>query len=90
MTLQRTRADNLPEGTRYPDTGCPGGCDISLKCDLPLCIYDNPGWHERAIRAERNRNILRLRIIGQTALEIAANLGISSRTVYRVLSGAAT
>ena len=84
-TLPRVHANALPEHSRFPDTGCPGGCDLSLECPLPVCVYDDPGGRKRARRAVRDRQIVHRREQGELIEEIAAAFGVSKRTVHRVL-----
>lgn len=78
--------DRLPEFTTYRDTGC----DIHpscLTCPLPQCRYDDPGWFHRQQRAQRDAEILKVRLAEALPVEeLAARFGISTRTVHRVLS----
>jgi hypothetical protein len=76
------RRDNLPEGTRYRDTGCTVA-PRCLACPLQVCKYDDPRYFYSGQRAARDGEILRQRDRGRTAPEIAARLGISIRTVAR-------
>ena len=81
-TVTRGRREILPD---YPDTGCPGGCDVSLACPFPICVYDRPGWLRRQRQAVRDRQIVHRRGQGQSAEEVAAAFDVSKRTVSRVM-----
>lgn len=83
--LLPTRADTLPEHTRYKDDGC----DMSpscLDCPLPLCKYDDPGWIQRESKRVRDDSIYRARLDGDAVNDIARRFGVSPRTVHRVIS----
>lgn len=78
--------DVLPEYFPYRDDGC----DVSptcLRCPLPQCKYDNPGWLARVRRDARDRQVSRLhRDGGATINELARRFGLSVRTVHRILA----
>ena len=80
--------DALPEYFPYRDSGC----DVSpscLRCPLPQCKYDDPGWLQRRRRAQRDRQVLNVRRREEaTVLELAQRFQISQRTVHRILSRA--
>lgn len=81
-----SRRDSLPENTRYADTGC-SVHPSCLTCPLVRCRYDEPGGVRALLSVDRDAAILRLRRAGTlTAEQIAARLGISRRTVFRVLA----
>ena len=72
---------------RLKDTGC----DYSpscLRCPLPACRYDAsaPPMIVRRSR-ERAGEAARLHGEGRSVNEIAASLGISRRSVFRLLTG---
>ena len=78
------RSDTLPENARFQDRGC----DLSpscLACPLPVCKYDDPSWIRRVDRQSRVNEIFSLREEGMTANDIAPLVGVSPRTVHRVL-----
>ena len=83
--LGRVRADTLPEHHTYTDEGC----EVSpscLRCPLPQCKHDEPGWYLRQRRAERDRTMLWLRSReGMTVTQLARRFGVSKRTVFRAL-----
>ena len=85
MTLAPVRADTLPENTNYRDDGC----DISsscLRCPLPVCKFDNPGWMRRASRHRRDESVVQaLRDEGLGVAELADRFQLSSRTIHRIL-----
>ena len=84
-TPQRLFPDSLPEHHTYRDDGC----EVSpscLRCPLPQCKHDEPGWYLRERRAQRDRTICRLRRReGLTVNQLANRFGVSKRTVFRVL-----
>ena len=82
---RRPRADTLPEHHTYTDDGC----EVSpacLRCPLPQCKHDEPGWYLRERRAERDRTMSRLRSReGLSVGQLADRFGVSKRTVFRAL-----
>ena len=78
--------DRLPEFTSYQDNGC----DLSpscLKCPLPRCRYDDPGWVLREQRSSRDVAILQMRAKqALTVEELAERFGVSTRTVHRAIT----
>jgi len=70
-----------------PDTGCPGGCarttGSSLKCDRPVCIYDDPAVIRQAEIQARTVRIRSLLAQGLTRREVAASMKISLGTVVK-------
>jgi hypothetical protein len=83
-------ADVVPERYPYRDEGC----EVSpscLRCPLPQCKYDDPGWFYRQKREERDREVLAaLREAGLSVPEVAARFALSQRTIFRILSRAET
>jgi hypothetical protein len=80
------RADALPEGREYRDTGC----DLfpsCLRCPLPRCRYETEGGVARMLREARDRVIVASWERGEKAEDIARSLGMGKRQVYRVVSG---
>ena len=77
--------DALPEHYTYRDDGC----DVSpscLRCPLPQCKHDEPGWYQRMQRVQRDRTISRLRRReGLSVTQLARRFGVSKRTVFRAL-----
>ena len=82
---RRVRLDTLPEHHTYKDDGC----EVSpscLRCPLPQCKHDEPGWYLRERRAERDRTMSRLRSReGMSVTQLARRFGVSKRTVFRAL-----
>ena len=80
--------DSLPEAHPYRDDGC----DLApacLRCPLPRCKYDDPGWYRREIRDDRDRQIVLLnRRESLTVPQLSSRFGVSQRTVFRVLQAA--
>ena len=88
MTTSETpswvRADTLPEGINYRDTGCPDLNQPScLECTRDLCRYDDAPLgrprvaHHAAVRAMSESGRM-------SVSEIADMFGISARSVYRI------
>ena len=79
------RVDTLPEHHTYRDDGC----EVSpscLRCPLPQCKHDEPGWYLREQRAQRDRTMSRLHSReGLSVPLLAHRFGVSKRTVFRVL-----
>lgn len=77
----------------YRDTGCELA-PACLTCPLPRCRYDEPGGvgaaQALAERVDRNRRIVALRGTGVEAREIASVVGVSVRSVFRVLAEASS
>ena len=65
------------------------GCDVDskcLECPLSSCLYDGVLPRQRVPYGSQPRAV-ELRDMGRSALEIAATLGISRRSVDRLLRG---
>ena len=77
--------DLRPEYCEYQDTGC----DLypsCLTCPLPRCRYDEGAGRRRAADGPLEEEIVRLRRgEGRSIREVAARVGLSERTIYRVL-----
>ena len=81
--VDRNHIPNLPDS----------GCDLSpscLNCPLPVCKYDVAGPQRRAMlrRVKDQRNAAYIRDQGLSAPEAAAALGVTTRTVFRILARA--
>ena len=78
--------DVIPERYPYRDEGC----EVSpscLRCPLPQCKYDDPGWYQRQKRTGRDLEIvMALREQGLSVSEAAARFDVSQRTIFRILS----
>ncbi len=77
--------DMLPERFPYRDDGCEiyPSC---LRCPLPQCKYDDPGWLQREKRRERDQNIVEaVRRDGASISEVASRFSISQRTIFRII-----
>ena len=85
---RQPRRDALPEHTNYHDTGC----DLHpscLSCPLVRCRYDEPGGARRLLATERDSQVLDLQRRGGRTIEgIAREVGVSRRTVFRILARA--
>ena len=77
--------DALPERYPYRDEGC----EVSpscLRCPLPQCKYDDPGWFQKEKRKGRDREVmLALQDNGLSVPEAATRFALSQRTVFRIL-----
>lgn len=80
----RKRRNGLPEHSTYVDTGCELASSC-LECPLPRCKYDDPRWRRSHDLKARDARIIQLRQAGYTVKQIAAHIGVSDRTTYRVL-----
>jgi hypothetical protein len=83
--LELVRADSLPENANYRDSGC----DLHpacLTCPLPRCRYDRRSGVRGLQNEFRDARIRRLRRQGRSVPQIMAEIGVSRRTVYRVLA----
>jgi hypothetical protein len=86
---RKIRFDALPENTVYADNGC----DLypsCLQCPLPRCRYEDPGGARAMLRPSRDASIRRLsHVQGFSVEQVSVALGVSRRTVFRVLNAAA-
>lgn len=83
----RTRANALPESTHYPDNGCTFH-PACLDCPEPICLFESGARRRRTLES-RQAIVLRHHREGQKVREIAAAMGCSRRTAYRLLRTAA-
>lgn len=77
----------LPEQQEYRD----GGCDLHaacLSCPFPACRYDLPGGAPELLAMVRAGRVREAAGRGLAPGEIAQELGISRRMVFRDLAGA--
>ena len=74
----------LPEYMTYEDTGCELS-STCMECPLAMCKYDDPEWRKHNDLSQRDNEIVSQRERGIKVDRIAASVGVSSRTVYRVL-----
>ena len=81
-----TGLDLLPEYCRYRDEGCEFS-NSCLNCPLPKCIYDQPRGRQHWLKQQRDTEVVKLVTTeGKGTKDLATMLGISQRTVQRVLS----
>ena len=80
-----TLTDVVPERYPYRDEGC----EVSpscLRCPLPQCKYDDPGWFHRQRRSDRDREVaVALREDGLSVPAVAARFALSQRTIFRII-----
>ena len=84
MIDRKLRIDALPEFHRYQDEGC----DVSplcTACPLPACRYEVHGGLRELLNIPRNARIREMRAEGLKVVFIAAEIGVSPRTAWRVL-----
>lgn len=82
---RKIRSDALPEHIEYRD----GGCELAsscLRCPLERCRFDEPGGARALLQAPRDLALRRLRDEGAPVDALAAEFGISRRSVFRVLA----
>ena len=86
MGLTQALMDVVPEHYSYQDTGC----EISpscLRCPLPQCKYDDPGWLQRERKRERDQEVLSaLHQHRLSVPEAAVRFALSERTIFRILN----
>jgi len=83
--VARVRADALPEGFDYPDAGC-NFASSCLACPLPRCRYERPYLVPVLRQDMRTLQAHALRSQEATIEAIGRVLGVSRRTVYRLLT----
>ncbi|MCE2404926.1 MAG: helix-turn-helix domain-containing protein [Dehalococcoidia bacterium] len=80
--------DVVPERFPYRDEGC----ELSqscLRCPLPQCKYDDPGWLQREKRKARDSRIVEaLWHDGISVSEASARFALSPRTIFRIVKRA--
>jgi len=84
--LRPRRKDELPEHVDYRDTGCHVHPSC-LSCPLERCLFDDPRAFYRRRSESRVLAMIVLVSQGLTPTEVARNLGVSRRTVFRWLAG---
>jgi hypothetical protein len=88
MGLTNTELDLPPENCQYRDNGCELA-DSCLNCPFPECIYAQPGGKQRWLRSLRDKEVLRLFTAQSKGVkELAVMLGVSRRTIQRILKRA--
>ena len=80
--------DVVPERFPYRDEGC----ELSrscLRCPLPQCKYDDPGWFQREKRRARDSRIIEaLWRDGISVSEASGRFSLSPRTILRIMKRA--
>ena len=82
---RKVRIDALPEHLDYRD----GGCDLAptcLRCPLARCRYDEPGGARAVFQTSRDEAVRRRRGEGIVIDALAAEFGLSRRSVFRILA----
>ena len=70
------------------DEGCPQVAPRCLECPLELCRHDDEAGYKRWERRERDAKVRELVKAGASYGEIAAQTGVTERTVFRVMARA--
>jgi hypothetical protein len=87
---RKVRSDALPEHMEYRDTGCQFAPSC-VRCPLVRCRYDEPGGARKLLQGSRDETLRRRRREDRVAIEaLAAEFGLSRRSVFRVLAGGRT
>ena len=77
--------DVVPERYPYRDDGC----EVSpscLRCPLPQCKYDDPGWYRRLRQNEKDGEVVTAMWGDRLSVpEVAARFALSQRTVFRMI-----
>ena len=85
MESEGVEFDLPPEYCHYDDNGCEFSSSC-LNCPLLQCIYDEPRGHQRQVKRQRDRKIVRMFTKeGKGVQELATCFGVSPRTVQRAL-----
>ena len=80
--------DAVPESYPYRDDGCEIAPSC-LRCPLPQCKYDDPGWLRRQQRDQRDREVLTEILERRLSVaQVSARFALSQRTVFRILKRA--
>ncbi len=79
-----SRGYGLPDLFANKDTGCELAPSC-LACPLERCKHDDPGIMRRNRSTKRDKEIVQLRASGKSVADIAIAVGVSERTVYRVI-----
>ena len=79
------RKDALPEHVDWRDIGCHVH-PACLSCPLERCIFEDPRAFHRAALESRVQTMILLFRQGMRPTEVARNLGVSRRTVFRWLA----
>ena len=82
---RKVRSDALPEHSDFRDTGCELSTTC-LRCPLARCRYDQPGGARRVIKGSRDVAVQAFREEGAGIDALAAQFGISRRSVFRILA----
>ena len=85
MRMASAVIDTVPERYPYRDDGC----EVSpscLRCPLPQCKYDDPGWFQRQKRGERDRRVMTALAESDLSVpQVATLFALSQRTIFRIL-----
>jgi len=82
---RRVRSDALPEHLAYRDAGCELA-PRCLRCPLERCRYDEPGGARRMLQRSRDEALRQRREEGVAINALAAEFGVSRRSVFRMLA----
>jgi hypothetical protein len=82
---RRIRVDALPEHVAFQDSGCEFATSC-LRCPLERCRYETPGSSRALRQTPRDRALRQRRSEGVPIETIALEVGLSRRTVFRILA----
>lgn len=82
---RKVRSDALPEHVAYQDGGC-ALAPCCLRCPLERCRYDEPGGARKLLQGPRDEAVRRSREEGVGIDALAAEFGLSRRSVFRILA----
>lgn len=83
--VARLQPEGPPMACGHPaPCGCSRVAMCCLECPLPVCVFELPSAPRNAVR---DAEIVRRRHRGDGPREVAADMGISLRTVHRVMQG---
>ena len=82
---RRVRSDALPEHVDFLDRGCEFSSSC-LRCPLERCRYEAPGGSRALRQSPRDRALRQRREEGAPFDVLAAEFGLSRRSVFRILA----
>ena len=82
VAVRESRSDAYPQWDSHPDNGC-SVAPKCVECPLSMCRYEYPTGLRGLRNLDRDKGIREMFPLTSVTV-IAAELGISERTVYRV------
>ncbi|MBI4330430.1 MAG: helix-turn-helix domain-containing protein [Chloroflexi bacterium] len=87
--IELTTEKEAVDLAEYRDEGCEVFASC-LSCPLPNCLEEDRGGKKRFLKQGRDEEILNHHERGKSTAEIARLVGVSRRTVQRVIAGEKT